>query len=120
MCDDGKIRTRLSAESYFRSRVGFATQREWESRRVECDIYNANLSANSLFNHLITQHDVYQSKVIDRDLVVDRELVGEAYDNWNLCRHFYDPHPMDLVSTPRVKACTQGAKVVVFGQILRF
>ena len=120
-CIDGKIRTRLSADSYYRSRAGFATQKEWESRRVECDICGADLSAASLSSHLMTQHDVYRSKVIDKDLVVEREpvvytattsgadgklhcpvpgCVGEAYDRWNLRRHFCDRHPMDLVSTP--------------------
>ena len=63
-CMDGNICTRLSKEPYFRSRAGFATQKDWDTRRVECNICGVELSANSLTSHLVTQHDVYQSKVI--------------------------------------------------------
>jgi len=74
-CVDRKICTRLSDESYFWSRAGFTMQRAWDTRRVECNICGLDLSANSLASHLETQHDVYQSKVINRDLLDDREPV---------------------------------------------
>ena len=71
VCIDGNIRTRLSEESYFRSRAGFVAQKQWEKRRLECDICNLDLAASSLSNHLVTQHDVYRSKVINQDLLVE-------------------------------------------------
>jgi hypothetical protein len=121
ICIPGRIRTKLSTEVYERSRFGFCTAKAWESRRVECDICGANLSASSLSSHLETQHDVYRSRVLNRDLVDDRPTrtyfapysmasgkfkcpvpgcVGEAATKWNMRRHFLDRHPKDLVVLP--------------------
>ena len=117
-CVDGKIRTRLSDAAYTNSQVGLHTQAAWDRRRLECDVCGKQLAASSMSNHLETQHDVYRSKVINKDLLVDRDpveyeayrsmngkydcpvpgCVGNVRDQWNLRRHFRDRHPRDSVS----------------------
>eukprot|EP00956_Cyclotella_meneghiniana_P003690 scaffold4479_cov46-Cyclotella_meneghiniana.AAC.3 len=119
-CIPGRIRTRQTDESYTRSQLGFATAKEWDSRRTACDICGKELSAKSMPNHLETVHDVYRSRVINRDLVVRTEArnfnahisadgkyycpvpgcIGEGVTKWNLRRHFRDHHPRDYVSIP--------------------
>ena len=59
-CIPGRIRTRQTDESYTRSQLGFATAKEWDSRRTACDICGKELSAKSMPNHLETVHDVYR------------------------------------------------------------
>jgi hypothetical protein len=136
ICIPGRIRTKLSEEVYERSRFGFCTAEAWERRRVECDICGANLSASSLSNHLETQHDVYRSRVLNRDLVDDRPsrthfapysmangkykcpvpgCVDETALKWNMRRHFSDRHPKDLVVLPE-KACCHAAPIVACRQ----
>ena len=120
-CVNGRIRTRLSEEVYKNSRVGFHTQLDWERRTVECDQCGMEMQANSLRNHLETQHGVYQSRVLNRDLVDDRpsqtyharhnaatgqyicpvpNCVGSVTRAWNLRKHFIDRHPKDRVWIP--------------------
>ena len=117
-CVPGKIRTRLSEEVYSNSRVGFHSRRDWERRIVECDKCGLELRANSLRSHLETQHGVYQSRVLNRDLVDDRpsqtyrahqtaatgqyvcpvpNCVGSLTTPFNLRKHFIDRHPKDKV-----------------------
>lgn len=120
VCVPGKIRTRLSPDSYYRSRAGFASAEAWNRRRVECDACGTQLSASSLASHLETQHGIFRSKVISRDLLVDGPertyhayisaygvwhcpvpgCVGSAKSKWKLRRHFYDRYPSGLVSIP--------------------
>jgi len=120
-CVSGKIRTRLPEEVYTNSRVGFHTQRDWNNRLVECDICEEGMQANSLDNHLEKLHDVFRSKVLNRDLVEDRppqryraqpctatgqyicpvpSCVGTTTTPWNLRKHFIDRHPVDTVWIP--------------------
>ena len=53
-CIPGRIRTRHSSEAYTRAKVGFQTAKAWNSRRLDCDICGAKLSAQSLSSHLET------------------------------------------------------------------
>ena len=76
-CTPGRIRVSLSDQSYTRLRAGFQTQKEWDRRRVVCDHCGKEFSAASLTNHLETQHEVFRSKVINKDLLVDR--ASETY-----------------------------------------
>ena len=79
-----------------------------------------DLSAASLGEHLATQHDIYQSRVINKNLIIDGPpctflgtaninglfacpvpgCVGDITTKWNLRKHFVDPHPLDFVSLP--------------------
>jgi exonuclease III len=121
VCIPGRIRTRLTDDVYNNSRVGLMSREEWNRRRVECDICQQEVSAESLTSHLETQHDIFRSFVLNRDLVVEREPVvhnatysyyskrypcpvpgctGGGSTKWNLRRHFSDRHPSDLVNVP--------------------
>ena len=89
VCVPGKIRTRLSPDSYYRSRAGFASAEAWNRCRVECDACGRQLSASSLASHLETQHGIFRSKVISRDLLVDGpertyHAYISAYGVWHL------------------------------------
>ena len=73
-------RSALSDAAYTNSQVGLHTQAALDRRRLECDVCGKQLAASSMSNHLETQHDVYRSKVINKDLLVGRDPVGyEAY-----------------------------------------
>ena len=120
-CIDSKIRVRDKEEVYYNRRCGFYTERDWNRRRVECDICGQDLSANSLASHLETQHGVFRSRVLDRDFLLE-EREAEVFDaedspagyhcpvgtcpggpfthRWNLRRHFCARHPLDLVNVP--------------------
>ena len=121
-CVNEKIRLRQSEEVYRNQREGFHTERDWRNRRMDCDVCGMELSAQSLSSHLETQHGVFRSRVLDRDLVSeDREsityvaeqsLFSGAWDcpvpdcpgsltrPWNVRRHFRDRHPLDNVTIP--------------------
>ena len=53
-CIDGKIRTQLADAAYTNSHMGLHTQKEWDRRRVECDVCQKELAASSLSKHLET------------------------------------------------------------------
>ena len=59
VCIPGRIRTRLTDDVYNNSRVGLMSREDWNRRRVECDICQQEVSAESLTSHLETQHGVY-------------------------------------------------------------
>ena len=87
--------------------------------------------ASSLGRHLADVHDIYQLQVISKELLEDRppatytvtrrragkELPcpfplceGVLKDGLNLCRHFWDVHPMDMVVVPlegKYRCCHQ-------------
>ena len=121
VCIPGRIRTRLTDDVYNNSRVGLMSREEWNRRRVECDICQQEVSAESLTSHLETQHNIFRSFVLNRDLVVEREpmvhnttylyyskryhcpvpgCTGGESTKWNLHRHFSDCHPNDLFNVP--------------------
>ena len=70
-CVLGKIRTRLSDSIYQNSREGLSTRDKLQDRNVECDICGVELAEASLAGHLESQHDVYRSKVIAKDLLIE-------------------------------------------------
>ena len=124
-CVPGKIRQKLSHETYYNSRFGFHTSDEWQRRMVSCDVCDKQLQARNLSTHLETVHGVFRSKVINQDLLIDREPItyrpwpnvfggfscpvpgcgGEAYKGWNLRRHFHDRHEQDLLVLPGDGIC---------------
>jgi hypothetical protein len=74
-CIPGRIRTRLSDDSYANSRDGLTYARDWTQRRVNCDQCGVELAAGSMDSHLQSQHNIFRSRVLNRDLIDDREPV---------------------------------------------
>jgi hypothetical protein len=118
-CLPGKIRVAQTEEEYAMKQAGEAANSK--RRRVDCDVCGASLAAGSLQSHLETQHDIFRSFVLNRDIVVARPAVvyratetpatgiyscpvpqcgGEAGTRYNLRRHFLMRHPQDLVCIP--------------------
>jgi len=120
VCIPGQIREGKTEEEY----AAYKSQAEpldGKRRRVECEFCGASLAAGSYRGHLETQHDVFRSFVLSRDIVIDRPAVvyraielpsvdkyicpvptcaGETSTKWALRRHFLDRHPQDLVVLP--------------------
>jgi hypothetical protein len=117
-CIPGRIREGYTEEEYTLNKSGLETAADRNCRRVDCRICGVSLAAGSLRGHLETQHDVYRSVVLNRELVEERpavvyraialsttgryfcpvaNCVGKASTRWNLCRHFLERHPHDLV-----------------------
>ena len=48
---------------------------ELQNRSVECNHCGQVLKAASLANHLETQHDVFRSRVIGQDILLEREEI---------------------------------------------
>ena len=119
-CVPGKIRQKLSHKVYYNSQFGFHTTHEWQRRVVSCDQCGLELQARSLDKHLETVHGVFCSKVINQDLMIERDPVtyygwpsahggfycpvpgcgGEAHKGWNLWRLFVGRHVQDLLYLP--------------------
>ena len=113
ICVPGKIRVQLSQHMYESSLEGLTSHRDRGERRVKCDVCGDFFAAGSLTHHLETQHDIYRSRVICKDLLVDREpvlykahsgvlgtftcpvpgCIGELKEKWNLRQHFLVRHP---------------------------
>ncbi len=93
---------------------------EWAARIVECNVCRDKLATSSLRIHLLTQHEVTQATDVDlaeleeraghtfvSHWLADRKklfcpvlgCVGKTTSMWNLCHHFNDRHPLNLVST---------------------
>jgi hypothetical protein len=89
--------------------------------RVTCDICGASLAAESLRSHLETQHDIFWSFVLNRDIAIARPAevyhaieapntgtyccpvplcLGISSTRFNLCQHFLMRHFQDLVCIP--------------------
>ena len=140
-CVPGKIRTRHSGDAYNNSIEGLSTAAQHQARNVECDLCQKGMQARALDNHLATQHDVYRSKVINKELLVEREpetfkakqsapgrficpvpdCAGTATTKWSLRRHFGMRHPLDLVSIegegsyPRCRRCRHQVSPLALG-----
>ncbi len=120
-CIPGRIREGYTEEKYTLNKSGLVTAANRKHRRVDCQICGVSLVAGSLQGHLEMQHDIYWSVVLNRDLVKERpavvyhaialsttgcyfcpvaNCVGKASTRWNLCRHFLERHPLDLVCCP--------------------
>jgi hypothetical protein len=121
MCTSGRIREGYSDEAYTLHKSGLETTADRKRRRVDCQICGVSLQAGSVQGHLETQHNVYQSFVLNRVIVKERSpviyraiaslttghyffpvanCVGEASTWWNLRWHFLECHPQDLVVCP--------------------
>ena len=119
ICTPGKIRTRLSASSYYRRYAGFSDAKGWASRKVECDKCGKVMKASSLEGHMETQHGVYCSSVVPEEYLQPPDggkryrasksladgkyycpvpgCIGEAGTKWGMRRHFSLRHPHDWV-----------------------
>jgi hypothetical protein len=120
VCIPGQIREGWTKEEYAK----YKSQTEptdGKRRRVDCEFCGTSLAAGSYRGHLETQHDVFRSFVLSRDIVIERPAVvyraielpsvkkyycpvpgcaGETSTKWALRRHFLDRHPQDLVVLP--------------------
>ena len=119
VCIPGRIRTCQSQATYTERMEGHAEVGKWKALRVGCDVYGEDLAASSLRLHLETQHGIYRSFVLSRDLVhEDRPPVtyrttcsiatgkfacpvpvcmGTAGTKYGIRRHFPFLHPQDLL-----------------------
>ena len=121
VCIPGRIREGYTEEEYADYKSGTSTAEDRKRRRVNCEICGTSLAAGSYQSHLETQHDIFRSMVLQRDIRIERQPViyraiesiavgkyfcpiplcdGGASTKWNLRRHFLDRHPQDLVVIP--------------------
>jgi hypothetical protein len=118
-CLPGKIRVAKTEEEYAAQQTGdTAAAKHWW---IECEVCGISLVAVSLQSHLETQHNIYKSFVLNRDLVPEQAAVvyramelpatgiyscpvpqcgGHSGTRFNLRRHFLMKHPQDLVCIP--------------------
>jgi hypothetical protein len=120
MCLPGKIRVAQTEEEYASQQTGLGTSTT-KCRHVDCKVCGASLAAESLQSHLETQHDIFRSFVLNRDILVARppevyratkspatdlyfcpvaQCGGRLGTRFNLRRHFLMQHPQDLVWFP--------------------
>ena len=82
-CVPGKIRTRLSAATYNNTWDGLLTHHKGQDSLVNCDLCGNSMIAYSLLVHRETQHNIYSSLVVDKDLLLERSHVthrtGQSY-----------------------------------------
>ena len=117
----GKIRVSQPEEVCNDYCQGASTHAARKQLRVECDICNQSMQVASLCSHLESQHDVFRSFVLNRDL--ERELSmsiradvdtatglydcpvpncpGGASTLFTLRKHFIFRHPQHLVVIPQ-------------------
>jgi hypothetical protein len=120
-CVPGKIRVSHPEEVYNDYCQGASTHAARKRLRVECDICNQSMQAASLRSHLESQHDVFRSFVLNRELEVEPSATfradvdtatgsydcpvpncpGGASTPFTLRRHFIFRHPQHLVVIPR-------------------
>ncbi len=106
-------------EEYIAQQTGNTTAaKHW---RVDCEVCGIGLAAESLQSHLETQHDIFWSFVLNRDLAPEQAAVvyramelpatgiylcpvpqcgGHSGTRFKLRRHFLMQHPQDLVCIP--------------------
>ena len=117
ICTPGRTRTQLPAESYRQLRQGCVTAAEWNARDVECSRCGKTMRASSLRRHLADMHNVFQQRVVAKEMLEHHPAQTYDVTNWSLAgfscpfpgcdgilsggwmmqRHFWDVHPMDLV-----------------------
>jgi hypothetical protein len=121
VCTPGQIREAYTDEQY--AKYKSLTRSAADNKRccVNCEICGTSHAAGSYQSHLESQHNVFRSMVLQREIEVDcppviyhaiksiaagtylcpvPHCVGEPSTKWNLRRHFLDRHPMDLVVIP--------------------
>jgi hypothetical protein len=118
-CLPGKIWVARTEEDYAAQQTGNATMtKHW---RIDCKVCGISLVTESLGSHLETQHDIYWSFVLNRDLVPEQAVVvyratespatgiylcpvpqcgGHSGTRFNLRQHFLMQHPKDLMCIP--------------------
>ena len=119
-CVLGKIRTHILLETYNNSQEGLRTLKERQTCHVNCNICGQLLLKSTLPGHMEIQHNMFRSRVIDQDLLVEcNEVVynaghsttgtlwcpvlgcpGPADTPLNLWHHFHISHPRDRVCAP--------------------
>ena len=67
-CVPGRIRVARTEEEYANQQAGNTTT--LKRPRVECEVCGTSLAAGSLQGYLETQHDIFGSFVLNRDIVV--------------------------------------------------
>ena len=70
-CIPGRIREGYTEEEYADYKSQTVTAADKKRRRVDCEICGASLAAGSYQSHLESQHDIFRSMVLQRDIVVD-------------------------------------------------
>jgi hypothetical protein len=111
VCIPGWIHEAYTEEQYvkYKSPTGAATNNK--RCRIDCEICGTSLAAGSYQSHLESQHDVFGSMVLQREIMVDHPPViycasksiavgkyvcpvlhcsGEASTKWNFRQHFLD------------------------------
>jgi hypothetical protein len=121
-CVPGRIRVSHPEVVYNDRCLSASTHADRKRLRVECDICGQGMQAASLQSHLETQHDVFRSFVLNRELEGDQPAAtfradvdtasgsyycpvpncyGVASTPFALRRHFIFRHPQHLVVIPR-------------------
>ncbi len=74
VCIPGQIREGWTEEEYanYKSQADPSGEKR---RRVDCEFCGASLAAGSYRGHLETQHDVFRSFVLSRDIEIERPAV---------------------------------------------
>ncbi len=121
VCIPGRIREGYTEEEYaeYKSQTGTASDRK--RHRIDCEICGTSLAAGSYQSHLESQHDIFCSMVLQRDIMVNcppviyraiellgtgtyvcpvLHCVGKASTKWALRWHFLYRHPQDLIVLP--------------------
>jgi hypothetical protein len=118
-CLPGKIRVAKTEEEYAAQQTGNTTAaKRW---RVDCEVCGISLAAESLRSHLETQHNIFRSFVLNRNLAPEQAAVvyratelpatgiylcpvpqcgGHSGTRFNLRQYFLMQHPQDLVCIP--------------------
>ena len=78
ICVPGSIRTRLTSQSYTRSREGLHSRRDEARRKVACNICGVKVAAASLDKHLQGQHGAHRPRVLVEELV-EEERPARTY-----------------------------------------
>jgi hypothetical protein len=120
ICTPGRIRTQLPFDLYHRMMHSHVSATEWNAQQVECRQCGRIMIASSLSCHLADVHDIYQAQDVPEELLEDcpsatytvthhwrgklvcpfQRCEGILKNGWNLCHHFWDVHPQDLVVIP--------------------
>ncbi len=101
VCIPGRIQDGYTEEEYADYKAQTVTAANKKRRRVDCEICGASLAAGSYQSHLETQHDVFCSMVLQRDIVVDRPaVVYRAIESLSAGTYFCPvPHYIGEAST---------------------
>jgi hypothetical protein len=75
VCIPGRIQEGYTEEEYANYKSPIETSVNRKRCHVDCEICGASLAAGSYQSHLESQHDVFCSMVLQRDIVVDRPPV---------------------------------------------